>query len=99
MNGVRLGSYSVMKKYTGTDDMGDQRVRYAANALFGAVSGMMGALFASPVYLAKTRLQSQGGGIGAVQHRYNGMAHVLTSVVRGEERRVAFSRVSHGASF
>lgn len=105
MNGMRLGSYSVIKEYTHTDDgIGDQRLVYLVNALSGAASGMMGALFASPVYLAKTRLQAQGGGTGAVQHTYTGIWNVLSNVVkqRGlfglyEGASAAMTRVAFGS--
>lgn len=63
-----------------TDRRAHCSFRFLKNVATGASSGMLGALVASPFYLAKTRLQAAGGGTGAVSHNYRGIWDVLQSV-------------------
>ncbi|MBN3310668.1 S2535 protein, partial [Amia calva] len=68
MNGVRLGSYAIFEAagYIHTDG----RVSTAKSTAAGAVSGVVGAVMGSPIYLVKTHLQSQSTSSIAVGHQY-----------------------------
>ncbi|KAK1787639.1 hypothetical protein P4O66_016121, partial [Electrophorus voltai] len=80
MNGVRLGSYSIIESagYIHTDG----RVSAVKSIVAGAVSGIVGAFMGSPIYLVKTQLQSQSTSTIAVGHQYQhrGMWHALVAI-------------------
>ncbi|KAL0993818.1 hypothetical protein UPYG_G00114330 [Umbra pygmaea] len=80
MNGVRLGSFSIIESsgYTHTDG----RVSAAKTSVAGAVAGVVGAVMGSPIYLVKTHLQSQTASSIAVGHQYQhqGMFHALAAI-------------------
>ncbi|XP_067828117.1 solute carrier family 25 member 35 isoform X2 [Heptranchias perlo] len=82
MNGVRLGSYSMLETagYTRTDG----RVSAVKSTAAGALAGVGGAFIASPVYLVKTHLQAQSTSTIAVGHQYRheGMLHALITIYR-----------------
>ncbi|XP_066578704.1 solute carrier family 25 member 35 [Amia ocellicauda] len=82
MNGVRLGSYAIFEAagYIHTDG----RVSTAKSTAAGAVSGVVGAVMGSPIYLVKTHLQSQSTSSIAVGHQYKhqGMFHALAAIRR-----------------
>ncbi|XP_072447641.1 solute carrier family 25 member 35 [Chiloscyllium punctatum] len=83
MNGIRLGTYSVMEDagYTSTED---GRVSGTRCTLAGALAGVTGAFLCSPIYLVKTHLQTQSTSIIAVGHQYKheGMLHALMTIYR-----------------
>ncbi|XP_078389924.1 solute carrier family 25 member 35 isoform X2 [Cetorhinus maximus] len=68
MNGIRLGSYSLIESSGYTSTKG--RVSAAKSTVSGALAGVAGALLASPVYLVKTHLQAQSASAIAVGHQY-----------------------------
>ncbi|XP_038861877.1 solute carrier family 25 member 35 [Salvelinus namaycush] len=80
MNGVRLGSYSIIESsgYIHTDG----RVSAAKTTLAGAAAGVVGAVMGSPIYLVKTHIQSQATSSIAVGHQYQhqGMVHALAAI-------------------
>ncbi|XP_010901298.2 solute carrier family 25 member 35 [Esox lucius] len=80
MNGVRLGSFSVIESsgYSHTDG----RVSAVKTAVAGAVAGVVGAVMGSPIYLVKTHLQSQAASSIAVGHQYQhqGMFQALVAI-------------------
>ncbi|KAJ7996087.1 hypothetical protein DPEC_G00233440 [Dallia pectoralis] len=80
MNGVRLGSFSIIESsgYSHTDG----RVSAAKTAVAGAAAGVVGAVMGSPIYLVKTHLQSQAASSIAVGHQYQhqGMFHALAAI-------------------
>ncbi|KAF4072771.1 hypothetical protein AMELA_G00251220 [Ameiurus melas] len=82
MNGVRLGSYAIVESagYIHTDG----RVSTVKSTAAGAVSGVVGAVVGSPIYLVKTHLQSQAMSSIAVGHQYQhqGMIHALLVIHR-----------------
>lgn len=82
MNGVRLGSYSVIESsgYIHTNG----RVSAIKTTVAGAVAGVVGAVMGSPIYLVKTHLQSQAASSIAVghQHEHQGMFHALRAIYR-----------------
>lgn len=82
VNGVRLGSYSIINSlgYIHTDG----RVSAAKATVAGAMAGAVGAVVGSPIYLVKTHLQSQSTSSIAVGHQYKhqGMIHALVAIHR-----------------
>uniref|UniRef100_A0A8C5AHT4 Solute carrier family 25 member 35 n=1 Tax=Gadus morhua TaxID=8049 RepID=A0A8C5AHT4_GADMO len=68
MNGIRLGSYSLIESsgYIYTDG----RVSTFKTTLAGAAAGVAGGVTGSPLYLVKTHLQSQATSSIAVGHQY-----------------------------
>lgn len=80
MNGIRLGSYSMIETsgYIHTNG----RVSAAKTTVAGAVAGVVGAVMGSPVYLVKTHLQSQSTSSIAVGHQYKhqGMVQALAAI-------------------
>ncbi|XP_036436777.1 solute carrier family 25 member 35 [Colossoma macropomum] len=80
MNGVRLGSYALIESagYIHTEG----RVSAAKSTAAGALSGVVGAVMGSPIYLVKTHLQSQSTSTIAVGHQYQhrGMMHALVAI-------------------
>ncbi|XP_037605322.1 solute carrier family 25 member 35 [Sebastes umbrosus] len=82
MNGVRLGSFSVIESsgYIHTDG----RVSAAKTTAAGAGAGVVGAVMGSPIYLIKTHMQSQSTSSIAVGHQYNhkGMIPALTAIYK-----------------
>ncbi|KAL6464143.1 hypothetical protein MHYP_G00285340 [Metynnis hypsauchen] len=82
MNGVRLGSYALIESagYIHTEG----RVSAAKSTASGALSGVVGAVMGSPIYLVKTHLQSQSTSTIAVGHQYQhrGMMHALVAIHR-----------------
>ncbi|XP_060710464.1 solute carrier family 25 member 35 isoform X2 [Hemiscyllium ocellatum] len=69
MNGIRLGTYSVIEDagYTSTQD---GRISGTRCTLSGALAGVAGAFLSSPIYLVKTHLQTQSTSTIAVGHQY-----------------------------
>ncbi|KAK7925547.1 hypothetical protein WMY93_007857 [Mugilogobius chulae] len=63
---------------------GDGKVSAVRTTLAGAVSGVVGAVMGSPVYLVKTHLQSQSTSSIAVGHQYEhqGMMHALKVIYK-----------------
>jgi len=60
MNGMRLGSYSVMKKVFHLDhSQSKDYFFFMKNMLAGATAGVLGAVSGSPFFLLKTRMQAQ----------------------------------------
>ncbi|XP_078389923.1 solute carrier family 25 member 35 isoform X1 [Cetorhinus maximus] len=82
MNGIRLGSYSLIESSGYTSTKG--RVSAAKSTVSGALAGVAGALLASPVYLVKTHLQAQSASAIAVGHQYQheGTLHALMTIYR-----------------
>ncbi|XP_072349310.1 solute carrier family 25 member 35 [Scyliorhinus torazame] len=82
MNGIRLGSYSLLESsgYTSTDG----RNSAVKSTVSGALAGVAGAFLASPIYLVKTHLQAQSTSVIAVGHQYQhqGMLDALMSIYR-----------------
>ncbi|XP_078057035.1 solute carrier family 25 member 35 [Mustelus asterias] len=82
MNGIRLGSYSLIEKagYTTTNG----RISALKSTVSGALAGVTGAFLASPVYLVKTHLQTQSHSSISVghQHQHEGMLHALITIYR-----------------
>ncbi|CAL1573645.1 unnamed protein product [Knipowitschia caucasica] len=83
MNGVRLGSYAVIES-SGYIHNSDGKVSTLRTTVAGAVSGVVGAVMGSPVYLVKTHLQSQSTSSIAVGHQYKhqGMVHALRAIYK-----------------
>lgn len=82
MNGVRLGSYAIIESSGYVHKNG--KVSTVRTTLAGAVSGVVGAVMGSPVYLVKTHLQSQAATSIAVGHQYKhqGMIHALKVIYK-----------------
>ncbi|CAL8400032.1 unnamed protein product [Boreogadus saida] len=82
MNGIRLGSYSLIESsgYIYTDG----RVSTLKTTLAGAAAGVAGGVTGSPLYLVKTHLQSQATSSIAVGHQYQhrGMVHAIAAICR-----------------
>jgi solute carrier family 25 protein 34/35 len=78
MNGVRLGLYDPVKRLIGSESV-------LGNSLAAAITGSTGAVLANPLYLLKTRLQSQtphvGGGFA---FGYRGARDGMQRVLRNE---------------
>ncbi|XP_038642975.1 solute carrier family 25 member 35 isoform X2 [Scyliorhinus canicula] len=66
MNGIRLGSYSLLERSGYTSTQG--RNSGVKSIVSGALAGVAGAFLASPIYLVKTHLQAQS--TIAVGHQY-----------------------------
>lgn len=83
MNGVRLGSYAIIES-SGYIYNQNGKVSTVRTTLAGAVSGVVGAVMGSPVYLVKTHLQSQSTSSIAVGHQYKhqGMIHALKVIYK-----------------
>ncbi|XP_062844731.1 solute carrier family 25 member 35 [Trichomycterus rosablanca] len=83
MNGVRLGSYSIIES-AGYIHTAGGRVSTLKSTAAGALAGVAGAFVGSPIYLVKTHLQSQSTSTIAVGHQYQhrGMVHALTVIHR-----------------
>lgn len=82
MNGIRLGSYSIMDS-TGYIHTNGQ-VSVMKSTLAGAVAGVVGAVVGSPMYLVKTHLQTQSLSEIAVGHQYQhkGTSHAFLSIYK-----------------
>ncbi|XP_043932037.1 solute carrier family 25 member 35 [Protopterus annectens] len=82
MNGIRLGSYSIMDS-TGYIHTNGQ-VSVMKSTLAGAVAGVVGAMVGSPMYLVKTHLQTQSLSEIAVGHQYQhkGTIHAFLSIYK-----------------
>ncbi|XP_032870564.1 solute carrier family 25 member 35-like [Amblyraja radiata] len=82
MNGIRLGSYSLLEAAGYTRTAG--RASVAKSTVAGAVSGVLGPLLVSPLYMVKTHLQAQSKSTIAVGHQYRhqGMLHALMTIYR-----------------
>ncbi|KAF4532356.1 hypothetical protein B566_EDAN003660 [Ephemera danica] len=70
MNGVRLGAYHFAEIRGWTHDESGQTT-LPRSIFVGAVTGAMGAISGSPLYLVKTHLQSQAATQVAVGHQHN----------------------------
>lgn len=81
MNGIRLGTYSVLKDMKVTHDR-DGNLSFIRCIGAGAFSGCIGAFAASPMYMVKTQLQSQTSSnvIVGTQHNIHGLIPALKSI-------------------
>ncbi|CAB0002570.1 unnamed protein product [Nesidiocoris tenuis] len=83
LNGVRLGGYQ-MAEERGWNLNREGQLSMLNTVGIGAVMGAAGALIGSPLYLVKTRLQSQAGESIAVghQHKVEGTVSALKTAYR-----------------
>lgn len=79
---VRRGLYSLFGHDSGTSVASEQ---YSINVLAGAISGVMGAVTGSPLYLLKTRMQSYSPAfhIGSQTH-YKGVIDGISTIWKKE---------------
>jgi len=83
MNGCRLGFYEPMQHIV--HDLGIDVTVPSGKALSGALSGGIGAILGSPLYLVKSRLQSQSQYFKAKEiHHYKGLRDGLTQIYTKE---------------
>lgn len=89
LNGCRLGFYEPVRRalysLAGDHDPHGASQKYALNVLAGALSGIMGAVTGSPLYLIKTRMQSYSPAfhVGSQTH-YSGVLSGLSTIWRTE---------------
>ncbi|KAF6209774.1 hypothetical protein GE061_015524 [Apolygus lucorum] len=83
LNGVRLGGYQYAED-RGLNLNKNGEVSIWRSTAVGAVMGVIGVLSGSPLYMVKTRLQSQAGEAIAVgtQHKLEGTISALVSTYR-----------------
>ena len=84
MNGLRLGSYAMMEK-AGLVEDGEGGLSLARCAACSALSGLLGGVVGSPLFLVKTHLQTSSSQSIAVghQHRHGGMLAGLRDLYTG----------------
>lgn len=96
LNGLRLGLYgpvcTAVKDYSGTSG-------FAANFLSGGICGAIGAAVGSPVFLAKTRLQSQSNAVAiGTQYDYRGLTDALRRIYSSGGVRGLFHGVENAVA-
>ncbi|XP_038642974.1 solute carrier family 25 member 35 isoform X1 [Scyliorhinus canicula] len=80
MNGIRLGSYSLLERSGYTSTQG--RNSGVKSIVSGALAGVAGAFLASPIYLVKTHLQAQSTIAVGHQYQHQGTFHALMGIYR-----------------
>jgi len=108
MNGIRLGTFSVLQHVFGTRNPDGSQPNYAfiRNLCAGGLAGATGAFFGSPFFLVKIRMQSQSDYVQiGQQYKYKSTLHAfrgvwneggIKSLMRGVDAAVI--RVAMGSS-
>lgn len=83
MNGTRLGTYSILDSFRLTRNSNDE-LSYPKNIVCGGISGAVGSLVSSPLYLVKTQIQARSLSEIAVgyQHKHTGVCHAFLNMYR-----------------
>jgi len=99
MNGTRLGLYPTVKTYT-SKITGISPDNYFVGLLSGAITGVIGSVFANAFYVTKTRVQcsSMGPVSTGYQRQYKGSLDALKSIYLEEGFR-GFFRGLQAATF
>jgi len=98
MNGMRLGSYSVLNALTVNPDDGDA-MKFAKKIVCGATAGVLGASAGSPLFLVKTRMQIQSNVVPNVgeQYRYRNVFDALAQIYKSGGIKALYTGVSAAA--
>lgn len=93
-NGCRLGLFEPIQRLVRRVLREDDPAALTVTAASGALSGALGAVVGSPLYLVKSRLQAQSAFFHAREaHRYAGLADGLAQVYAAEGLRGLFRGV------
>ncbi|KAF0698057.1 Aste57867_11305 [Aphanomyces stellatus] len=93
MNGVRLGGFESLQKLVGATDPSHPSF-FARNVVAGAMSGSIAALFGSPFFLVKARIQAQSSAACINAHyNYTSMMDGFHRIVQAEGPRGLFRGV------